>query len=48
MEDVCISADHQGQQFGTKLIKALDHIASERGCYKVSRLCSIFSFGIRQ
>ncbi|TGO12760.1 hypothetical protein BTUL_0082g00040 [Botrytis tulipae] len=34
VEDVCISADHQGQQFGTKLIKALDHIASERGCYK--------------
>ncbi|KAI9647752.1 Glucosamine-phosphate N-acetyltransferase-like protein [Ciborinia camelliae] len=34
VEDVCISADHQGQQFGTKLIKALDHIAAERGCYK--------------
>lgn len=36
MEDVCISADHQGQQFGTKLIKTLDQIAADRGCYKVS------------
>lgn len=36
VEDVCISADHQGQQFGTKLIKTLDQIAADRGCYKVS------------
>ena len=30
--------DHQGKRFGLRLLEALNHIAKEVGCYKVSSL----------
>lgn len=35
IEDIAIASDMQGKKFGIKLIKALDHIGKEVGCYKV-------------
>jgi len=34
IEDIAIKAEYQGKRFGFKLIEALDHIASQVGCYK--------------
>ncbi|KUJ08622.1 acyl-CoA N-acyltransferase [Mollisia scopiformis] len=40
IEDIAISSDMQGKKFGVKLIKALDHIGKEVGCYKSILDCS--------
>jgi glucosamine-phosphate N-acetyltransferase len=36
IEDIAIKADQQGKKFGVKLLAALDSIAEQVGCYKVS------------
>jgi glucosamine-phosphate N-acetyltransferase len=38
IEDVAVAASQQGKKLGVKLLKALDHIAEQVGCYKVREL----------
>lgn len=35
IEDIGIKADQQGKGLGLKMLKALDSIAKDVGCYKV-------------
>lgn len=36
IEDIAVTKDQQGKKLGLRIIQALDHVASEVGCYKVS------------
>ncbi|KAL1964905.1 hypothetical protein VTN77DRAFT_6258 [Rasamsonia byssochlamydoides] len=40
IEDISICKDHQGQQFGKRLIQTLDSIAVSVGCYKTILDCA--------
>ncbi|KAF2429478.1 acyl-CoA N-acyltransferase [Tothia fuscella] len=40
VEDVAIAANQQGKKFGVKLLKALDSVAEQVGCYKTILDCS--------
>lgn len=40
IEDIAVSKDMQGKQFGLKVIQALDYIAEQVGCYKAILDCS--------
>lgn len=35
IEDIAVTKDQQGKKLGLRIIQALDHVASEVGCYKV-------------
>ncbi|KAM3068909.1 Glucosamine-phosphate N-acetyltransferase-like protein [Clarireedia jacksonii] len=48
IEDIAIAKDHHGKKFGTKLIKALDHIAAQLGCYKTILDCAERTKGFYQ
>ena len=45
IEDISIAKDHQGKHFGQKLIKTLDSIAINVGCYKSILNCSLVNRG---
>ena len=36
IEDIVVRKDQQGKKLGLRIIEALDHVAKEVGCYKVS------------
>jgi hypothetical protein len=36
IEDIAIKSEAQGKKFGVRLLEALDFIAAQVGCYKVS------------
>lgn len=38
IEDIVVNKDQQGKKLGLRIIEALDYIAEEVGCYKVSPL----------
>lgn len=38
IEDIAVAKDQQGKKLGLRIIQALDHVAKEVGCYKVSIL----------
>ncbi|KAH8803300.1 glucosamine 6-phosphate N-acetyltransferase-like protein [Xylogone sp. PMI_703] len=40
IEDIAVARDQQGKKLGIKLIKALDYIAAQVGCYKTILDCS--------
>ncbi|PQE23885.1 glucosamine 6-phosphate acetyltransferase protein [Rutstroemia sp. NJR-2017a BBW] len=48
VEDIAIAKDYHGMKFGMKLIKALDHIAAELGCYKSILDCAERTKGFYQ
>ncbi|GAM38754.1 glucosamine 6-phosphate N-acetyltransferase [Talaromyces pinophilus] len=45
IEDISIAKDHQGKHFGQKLIKTLDSVAVNVGCYKSILNCSLKNAG---
>jgi glucosamine-phosphate N-acetyltransferase len=40
IEDIAVAKDQQGKKLGLRIINALDHVASEVGCYKSILDCS--------
>ena len=36
IEDIAVAKDQQGKKLGLRIIQALDHVAEQVGCYKVS------------
>jgi glucosamine-phosphate N-acetyltransferase len=40
IEDVCVKEDYRGKGYGKILIKKLQKEAKEKGCYKVTLVCS--------
>lgn len=49
IEDIAVAKDQQGKKLGLRIIQALDFVAKEVGCYKVSLfLLSVHSLSTRE
>ena len=42
IEDIAVAKDQQGKKLGMRIIQALDYVAEQVGCYKVSLFASLF------
>lgn len=48
LEDIAVSKNQQGKKLGLRIIQALDYVAKNVGCYKVSALTSLEFLLFRQ